>query len=153
MNVLRFISFSNKYLTFYLIFYASIILLSLFSSPPIKAHPGNTASDGGHYCRTNCEKWGEVYGERHFHGGSVEDDDSGYEDYYDDPPEPDYDDLYSSPDPEDYSSPSQTSTASSTEPESKSKEDKEVDYTGFWVVGSLATVATGAWLISNKDNW
>lgn len=35
------------------------------------AHPGRTASDGCHYCRTNCENWGEDYGERHCHGGST----------------------------------------------------------------------------------
>jgi hypothetical protein len=35
----------------------------------LKAHPGNTAADGCHYCRTNCAKWGEVEGERHCHGG------------------------------------------------------------------------------------
>ena len=34
------------------------------------AHPGNTASDGMHYCYTNCSYWGEVYGQRHGHGGS-----------------------------------------------------------------------------------
>jgi len=33
------------------------------------AHPGNTAADGCHYCRTNCDKWGEAWGERHCHGG------------------------------------------------------------------------------------
>lgn len=33
------------------------------------AHPGNTASDGCHYCRTNCSKWGVPYDERHCHGG------------------------------------------------------------------------------------
>lgn len=31
------------------------------------AHPGNTAADGCHYCRTNCAKWGEVQDERHCH--------------------------------------------------------------------------------------
>ena len=31
------------------------------------AHPGNTASDGCHYCRTNCDKWGEEWNERHCH--------------------------------------------------------------------------------------
>jgi hypothetical protein len=31
------------------------------------AHPGSTASDGCHYCRTNCDRWGEAYGERHCH--------------------------------------------------------------------------------------
>ena len=31
------------------------------------AHPGRTASDGCHYCKSNCEKWGEIYGARHCH--------------------------------------------------------------------------------------
>ncbi|OGI26218.1 MAG: hypothetical protein A3J76_01365 [Candidatus Moranbacteria bacterium RBG_13_45_13] len=35
------------------------------------AHPGNTASDGCHYCRTNCDKWGVPWNERHCHGGSA----------------------------------------------------------------------------------
>jgi hypothetical protein len=39
---------------------------------PAYAHPGNTAADGCHYCRTNCASWGEVENERHCHnGGSV----------------------------------------------------------------------------------
>lgn len=33
------------------------------------AHPGNTASDGMHYCWTNCSYWGEITGQRHSHGG------------------------------------------------------------------------------------
>ncbi len=33
------------------------------------AHPGNTASDGCHYCRTNCDKWGVPWNQRHCHGG------------------------------------------------------------------------------------
>lgn len=42
----------------------------LFLAPgAVLAHPGNTASDGAHYCWTNCASWGEVYGERHYHGG------------------------------------------------------------------------------------
>lgn len=32
------------------------------------AHPGRTAADGCHYCRTNCASWGEVAGARHCHG-------------------------------------------------------------------------------------
>ena len=35
---------------------------------PVGAHPGNTASDGCHYCRTNCTKWGVAWNERHCHG-------------------------------------------------------------------------------------
>jgi hypothetical protein len=34
---------------------------------PLNAHPGNTASDGCHYCRTNCASWGVNYDERHCH--------------------------------------------------------------------------------------
>jgi len=44
-------------------------LTVLILSQPVFAHPGNTASDGCHYCRTNCDKWGEAWGERHCHGG------------------------------------------------------------------------------------
>ncbi len=35
------------------------------------AHPGNTASDGCHFCRTNCSSWGVAWNQRHCHGGSV----------------------------------------------------------------------------------
>lgn len=38
-------------------------------STPAMAHPGGTASDGCHYCRTNCSSWGDPYGVRHCHGG------------------------------------------------------------------------------------
>ena len=31
------------------------------------AHPGRTASDGCHYCRTNCGSWGVPWNERHCH--------------------------------------------------------------------------------------
>ena len=34
------------------------------------AHPGRTASDGCHYCRTNCAKWGEREGARHCHNAN-----------------------------------------------------------------------------------
>ena len=43
--------------------------LTLFQPIDSYAHPGRTASDGCHYCRTNCAKWGEVEGARHCHGG------------------------------------------------------------------------------------
>ncbi|KMZ43680.1 MULTISPECIES: YHYH domain-containing protein [Bacillales] len=35
----------------------------------IEAHPGRTDANGGHTCRTNCEKWGLQYGEYHYHNG------------------------------------------------------------------------------------
>ncbi|MDA1316854.1 MAG: hypothetical protein O3B87_02400 [bacterium] len=54
----------DKLLSLALLFFVGLLL-----SPTIYAHPGNTASDGCHYCRTNCAKWGEVSGARHCHGG------------------------------------------------------------------------------------
>lgn len=47
-----------------------IIFGMLLIAMPVFAHPGNTASDGCHYCRTNCSSWGYTYGTRHCHGGS-----------------------------------------------------------------------------------
>ena len=49
--------------------FSILFLTGLFSASAVYAHPGNTASDGCHYCRTNCSSWGEVYGSRHCHGG------------------------------------------------------------------------------------
>lgn len=47
-----------------------MLILLFVSSPQIAlAHPGRTASDGCHFCRTNCDKWGEVWNARHCHGG------------------------------------------------------------------------------------
>jgi len=31
------------------------------------AHPGLTAKDGCHYCRTSCDKWGVPWNVRHCH--------------------------------------------------------------------------------------
>lgn len=47
-----------------------VMILILSSSSWSLAHPGNTASDGCHYCRTNCDRWGVPWNERHCHGGS-----------------------------------------------------------------------------------
>ncbi|CAH0119016.1 MULTISPECIES: copper amine oxidase N-terminal domain-containing protein [unclassified Paenibacillus] len=41
------------------------------------AHPGRTDANGGHTCRTNCEKWGLSYGEYHYHGGKSKSGSSG----------------------------------------------------------------------------
>lgn len=47
---------------------ASALLVSTFLlSGTASAHPGGLASDGCHYCRTNCAAWGETYGTRHCH--------------------------------------------------------------------------------------
>lgn len=37
------------------------------STAIVFAHPGNTASDGCHYCRTNCDKWNVPWNLRHCH--------------------------------------------------------------------------------------
>lgn len=45
------------------------ITLAFFLIPSMASpHPGRTASDGCHYCRTNCDKWGVPWGVRHCHG-------------------------------------------------------------------------------------
>lgn len=44
-----------------------IFFLFLTLSSNLYAHPGGTAGDGCHYCRTNCSSWGVTYGARHCH--------------------------------------------------------------------------------------
>ena len=41
------------------------------------AHPGGTASDGCHYCRSNCEKWDLDQDQRHCHDGGSDSSASG----------------------------------------------------------------------------
>jgi len=51
----------------FILLFTSFIILS---SPVLSsAHPGNTAADGCHYCRTNCSSWGVGWNVRHCHGG------------------------------------------------------------------------------------
>ena len=45
---------------------SSIISVSILQVA--SAHPGRTAADGCHYCRTNCDSWGVPWNERHCHG-------------------------------------------------------------------------------------
>jgi len=47
-----------------------LTLVLAAASTTISAHPGRTASDGCHYCRTNCSDWGVPAGQRHCHGNS-----------------------------------------------------------------------------------
>ena len=60
------LSFANKILLL-----SIIIILGLAHFSIASAHPGRTASDGCHYCRTNCDKWGVAWNQRHCHGGSL----------------------------------------------------------------------------------
>ncbi len=50
------------------------LALALFLSFPAGAfaHSGRTDAQGGHYCRTNCEKWGYEYGTYHYHSKKPE---------------------------------------------------------------------------------
>lgn len=57
----------NMRLAFILLFF----LFFLYFVPLTLAHPGNTSSDGCHYCWTNCARWGYTYGTRHSHGGNT----------------------------------------------------------------------------------
>lgn len=44
-------------------------LLLLCAPAAALGHPGRTAADGCHYCRTHCDSWGVPWNERHCHGG------------------------------------------------------------------------------------
>ena len=96
----------------------------------VSAHPGNVASDGAHYCWTNCDYWGEVYGQRHYHGGG------SYEPYV---PEPDPDDYAPVIDPPDIDYPSgQPATNATTINDYAAKpsvtQEDEADNTWVWWV-------------------
>ena len=61
------IEFKFEVFKYSCMFLISIFILAMGTSVAY-SHPGRTASDGCHYCRTNCEKWGGAsYGERHCH--------------------------------------------------------------------------------------
>jgi hypothetical protein len=53
----------------FLSFISSLCCLFLLLPSIVSAHPGRTDGNGGHTCRTNCEKWGLEYGEYHYHNG------------------------------------------------------------------------------------
>ncbi|WP_374120900.1 YHYH domain-containing protein [Neobacillus sp. PS3-12] len=54
----------QKFLTF-----ITIGLIVFAQSSVVSAHPGRTDANGGHYCWTNCGKWGLSYGQYHYHNG------------------------------------------------------------------------------------
>lgn len=51
-------------------FLIALLPLLFMASSIANAHPGRTDSKGGHYCRTNCAKWGLKDGEYHYHNGN-----------------------------------------------------------------------------------
>ncbi len=48
-------------------FLLAVPLVLLLVTAEVVAHPGRTAADGCHYCRTNCEGWNVEANERHCH--------------------------------------------------------------------------------------
>lgn len=44
-----------------------LIAVALIAPSITFAHPGRTDKRGGHYCRTNCAKWGLKTGQYHYH--------------------------------------------------------------------------------------
>jgi len=44
-----------------------LIAIALVIPSVTFAHPGRTDKRGGHYCRTNCAKWGLKTGQYHYH--------------------------------------------------------------------------------------
>ena len=54
-----------------------LCIVVLFSPIAVFAHPGRTDANGGHTCRTNCEKWGLQYGQYHYHNGGSSSSSSG----------------------------------------------------------------------------
>ncbi len=48
-----------------------IFIIPLIFNNSVLAHPGRTATDGCHYCRTRCDYWGVPWNERHCHNGGT----------------------------------------------------------------------------------
>ena len=49
---------------------SALVLVLGFSTLSL-SHPGRTAADGCHYCRTRCDYWGVPWNQRHCHGGGI----------------------------------------------------------------------------------
>jgi hypothetical protein len=48
-----------------------VLIVNLFFTVPVFAHPGRTDSYGCHTCRTNCAKWGLERDEYHCHNAKA----------------------------------------------------------------------------------
>ncbi|MBN3522529.1 copper amine oxidase N-terminal domain-containing protein [Paenibacillus apiarius] len=59
----------KQWLKTWLVSGVAVVMGTSAFAPAVDAHPGRTDKNGGHYCRTNCEKWGLEYGEYHYHNG------------------------------------------------------------------------------------
>ena len=110
--------------------FATLLLcFALSNQVSVMAHPGNTAADGGHYCWTRCEYWGEVYGQRHFHGGSSAIEEPETPEY--EPDVPDYE-----PDPPNSSESSTSSSQTTPKSTSTNTPDKKGCYIATAAYGS-----------------
>ncbi len=49
---------------------STLVLVLGFSTLSL-SHPGRTAADGCHYCRTRCDYWGVPWNQRHCHGRKI----------------------------------------------------------------------------------
>lgn len=113
--------------------YLSITLLCCLalSLPSITyAHPGRTDSNGGHTCRTNCEKWGLEYGEYHYHngsGGSDSDSSSGSKSNSNSESGADSNETSESSSNNKKSTPSESKPESEPKPESKPEPEPKID--------------------------
>ncbi|MBI2335712.1 MAG: hypothetical protein HYU97_02985 [Deltaproteobacteria bacterium] len=47
------------------------LFIPLLISSQAYTHPGRTAADGCHYCRTRCDYWGVPWYERHCHNSKT----------------------------------------------------------------------------------
>lgn len=61
----------NPWVKKFLPILVTTLLVVFLSKTPVFAHPGRTASDGCHYCRTRCDYWGVTWNVRHCHGGAI----------------------------------------------------------------------------------
>lgn len=124
-----------------------LIASSLYITDTVDAHPGRIDSNGGHTCRTNCERWGYDYGEYHYHGGSGASSATTYTPPPAAAPTPTPAPVYTAPKPPTSSNtiPSTTTTPTSTPVSTKEK----ADYSWLWGVGLLGLFGWG-WYADGK---
>ena len=113
-----------------------ITLTIIFIALPVFAHPGRTASDGCHYCRTNCDSWGVPWGERHCHGGGYSPPSSDYS------PPPNY-----SPPPPTTNYVPQTTNYDYSDNNTETEDDSWV----WYIIGALGIGGTIYWYRKLKN--
>jgi len=117
------------------------VLISVFLiSYDINAHPGRTASDGCHYCRTNCDSYGVAWNQRHCHNS------------YTPPTTKSLPSTISEPEPE--PEPIKTDTSKSKSQSSytaqiQNKTDESYDW-AYWIMGIVIISGVGLVLLRKK---